>query len=63
MTLEQVIEVTAQLLGGINVPAALTEQIGVPVSQAIGNLNACLEAIREAKKKEDAEDGAEADPE
>lgn len=56
MTIEQVLEATAGLLGRIRVPAGETEEIGVPILHAIGNLNACIEAIRR-KEQEEAEDG------
>ena len=64
MTIEQVLEATRNLLGAINVPAALIEQVGIPIKNAIGNLNLCIGAIREnTGEKEEAENGTEADPE
>ena len=36
---------TRDSLAEINVPISLVEQIGMPVSQAVANLGACIEAI------------------
>ena len=46
MTIAEVLEITAQLLSEIRIPAALAEEIGLPISRAVCNLHACLEAIR-----------------
>lgn len=60
LTVEEVLEITARLIAEISVPVGLTEQIGVPLTKVIGNLNAVLEALRRGKEPED---GREADPE
>ena len=64
MTIGEVRTVTAELLAGIEIPVALIEKVGVPVSQAIANLNQCLEAIRAAgEQKEETTDERAADAE
>ena len=62
MTIAEVLEMTAKQLGEIRIPAALAEEIGVPISRAAANLIACVEAIRRdenEKADEDPEKGAE----
>ena len=49
MTVEQVVRETQELLKNINVPAGLTEQIAIPISGAIANLQLCLDAFSEQK--------------
>ena len=49
MTIGQVIETTIKLLGEIQVPMALFDQIGIPIKCAISNLDACLIAERQKK--------------
>lgn len=49
ITVEQVVRETIGILGDIRVPASMTNEIAVPISKAICNLNACCEAwAREA---------------
>lgn len=60
LTVETVLDMTVRQMAEINVPAGLTEQIGVPLARAIGNLNAVLDALRKSKE---AQDGRETDPE
>ena len=60
LTVETVLDMTVRQMAEINVPAGLTEQIGVPLARAIGNLHAVLEALRKSKE---AQDGRETDPE
>ena len=48
-TIEDVIGYTINILNGINVPVSLHEQIADPIKTAIGNLNAILESIGQAK--------------
>lgn len=59
MTVKEVIRITMNQLLGISVPRSLNEQIGVPIDRAIGNLQACLNAIDKAEeeKKEEQPDG------
>lgn len=53
LSIEQVLEITVNLLSGISIPASLVESVGVPISRGIGNLKACLTAIeREKQEKE-----------
>lgn len=54
MTVEQLLGVTVNLLNGINIPAGLIEQIGIPVSRAINYLQLCIDAMR--KKPEEADE-------
>ena len=48
-TIEDVIGYTINILNGINVPVSLHEQIAGPIKTAVGNLNAILESIGQAK--------------
>ena len=49
ITVEQVVRETIWILGDIRVPASMTNDIAIPISKAITNLNACCEAwAREA---------------
>ena len=55
-TTEQVIQFTISNLSDINIPARLSEQIGVPIQRAITNLEIVLNMFAEDKKpKETAE--------
>ena len=60
MTVLDVLEITAKDLGGISVPVNMMPQIGMPIANAIGNLNECIRAMREAEQAAQAEqDGPE----
>jgi hypothetical protein len=50
MTVQEVLEITRDMLAGIQVPVGLIKQIGEPVAAAIDNLNACLRAIEGDRK-------------
>ena len=66
MTVRQVLEITMNNLGNIAVPRALNQLIGIPIDQAIGNLQACIEAMdaQEAKAREEAtQEAAQTDEE
>lgn len=55
-TKEQVIQFTINNLAGINIPARLSEQVGVPIQKSITNLEIVLNMFAEEKKpKETAE--------
>lgn len=59
-TIKQVLIITRDLLKGIgNIPIDESEHIGVPVINAIQNLDACINAIEadEARKAETQEAG------
>ena len=60
MTVLQALKITVNNLGGIAVPRALNEMIGIPIDNAIGNLNACIEALErdeaERRAKQEEED-------
>ena len=59
ITVEQVVRETIGILGDIRVPASMTNEIAVPISKAICNLNACCEAwAREASEENMAKDPA-----
>lgn len=58
MTVEQALEITTRILSEIQVPVALIQQIGVPISHEVGNIQECIAALRrnaEAQAKEQAE--------
>ena len=61
MTVRQVLEITMNNLGNIAVPRALNQMIGIPIDQAIGNLQACIEAMdaQEARMQEAKQTGEE----
>jgi hypothetical protein len=65
MTVQEVLEITRDMLERISVPAGLIRQIGEPVAAAIDNLNECLKAMerdeaarRDAAAREDEDAGA-----
>lgn len=64
-TLGEVIETVVRDLSRISVPIELMEQVAMPISVSIGNLKACLEAMkRDAEKQKTltaADGGAEDD--
>ena len=62
MTVIEALRITMNNLGGIAVPRALNQQIGIPIDQAIGNIAACIEALERAEQEKKAEE-AEAQPE
>ena len=55
MTVLEVLEITVRDLGGINIPVGMIQQVGMPIGQAIGNLNECIRALREAEQAEQQE--------
>lgn len=59
LTNEQVLEITINLLRNIEVPAVLSEKIGIPIARCADNIQICLESMRAAERKaaesEDAE--------
>lgn len=52
-TVEEVINITINLLGQINVPAMLAQQIAVPISQSINNLQIALGIMKNGAAKQD----------
>lgn len=56
ITVENALEFTAENLKKISVPVAMTEQIAVPIANAIRNLEECIRAIREAKPQEEPQE-------
>jgi hypothetical protein len=65
LTIKQVLIITQNILRSIgSVPLEESEHIGVPISNAIRNLSACIDAIneneaREAEEKEAADGNAD----
>ena len=59
MTVTEALRITANNLGNIAVPISMMQQIGLPINQAIGNINACIEALeaaeQEAKQQQEPE--------
>lgn len=56
LTVEQVLGITANDLRRISVPVELSESIGVPVANAIRNLQACVNALEIAKAEQEAKE-------
>lgn len=56
LTVEQVLNLTANDLRRINVPVELCESIGVPVANSIRNLQACVNALEIAKAEQEAKE-------
>ena len=52
LSLEQALEMTRNSLAELNIPVTLVNQIGIPVSRAISNLDACIDAIRQRVAQE-----------
>ena len=67
-TVKEVIKLTVNQLGRIAVPRYLNKQIGIPIDQAIDNLNACIEAWDSLEKNSsesepDTDQAGEKEPE
>lgn len=56
LTVEQVLSITANDLRRISIPVELCESIGVPVANAIRNLQACVNALEIAKAEQEAKE-------
>jgi len=56
-TPEEIIDITINNLSNISVPAALTEQISIPIIQNIGNLRKALEIMTKPAEEEPIELG------
>lgn len=68
MTVEDALMVTIKLLESIRIPATMSEEVGIPIMKSIANINVCVNALAEAKKKtneevKEKENGREADSE
>ena len=48
MSVKDVLEIVLRTLSNVQIPAALVEQIGIPVFDSIRNLRACIDAIKES---------------
>jgi len=53
LTVREVVEETIKILEKINVPVSLIQDIGLPITRAIGNLNACCEAWTQEEIEKD----------
>jgi len=51
MTVIEALRITVNNLGGVAVPRALNQQIGIPIDQAISNILACIEALERAEQE------------
>ena len=57
MTLKEALKQTKNILSNINIPASMLKQIGVPIVNAIDNLDACINSIPDiAETKEEADE-------
>lgn len=61
MTKEEVLQVTAETLGGINVPAALSEEIGIPIKRCMENVLIALNMCRAEADANAAQKAIDAD--
>lgn len=57
MTLKEALEATIELLSDITIKISEADRIGVPVSHAISNLQACIAALD--RKPEEPEEAPE----
>lgn len=56
-SIEEMLEMTVQTIGEIQVPVAYADQISRPLCQAIGNLRGVIEAIRETEGSAEEQEG------
>ena len=56
MTIKEVLEITINNLNGISVPRWLNQQIGIPIDNAIANLQLCLDAMNRPAEPEKGEE-------
>lgn len=59
ITIEQLLRITVQQLNGIAVPIAQIDTVGLPIRQAINNINICLNAfekVSQQKTQEESDD-------
>ena len=68
ISVEDVLKITSQSLRNIYIPVELSESVGITVSNAIKNLQACIEALENAMIAEEevevtGETAEEEDPE
>lgn len=47
LTVAQVLEITVNILSGIQIPVTLTQSVGGPVMAAVNNLQQCLNAMKQ----------------
>lgn len=62
-SIKEVIEITTNMLKGINVPAEYAEQIGIPVMHAIRNLTAIRQTLEAQEVAEEIQKDKPGDPE
>ena len=53
ISVEDVLKITSQSLRNIYIPVELSESVGITVSNAIRNLQACVEALENAQATEE----------
>ena len=52
MSIKEVLEITIRNLTNISVPVGLTETIGMPIMQNVGNLRQCVIFLNNLEQKE-----------
>ena len=58
-TVVEVLNITADILKGINIPVELSVTVGIPIAQSIGNILKCSEALAASAENETKKDGAD----
>lgn len=53
VSMKEVLESTLDQLSKIQIPAVLSESVGIPITHAIVNISACLEAMKENEEGKD----------
>lgn len=54
---KELLKMTVDLIGGIQVPVSLADQISRPLCRAVANIEAVIEAIRERPEEKEPEEG------
>lgn len=55
MPVEEVLKHSVDILNGVSIPIGLLNQIGEPIRQVISNLQLCIDAFEENKRKHEAQ--------
>lgn len=55
-TKEDIVLFTINILNGINIPASMTEQIGIPLYRALTNLKVLKQMMNKEEEKEEEKD-------
>lgn len=56
ITIEQLLRITVQKLNSIAVPIGQMDTIGLPIRQAINNINVCLNAFEKVEQQKEHKD-------